>query len=99
VQTVYYTFGTKGQLLVEVAEVTAAGDDPVPVPQRTWSREMLSAPTAQRALALAVEHGTAIYERVAVLWPARVAAAATDPDVDDNWRGVTANGGADSAGW
>lgn len=92
VQTVYYTFRTKGQLLVEVVEVTAAGDDdPVPVPRRAWFREMLSAPTAQRALALAVEHGTAIYERVAVLWPAVVAAAATDPDVDDYWRGVAAN--------
>lgn len=92
VQTIYYTFRTKGQLLVEVVEVTAADDDnPVPVPQRAWFREMLSAPTAQRALALAVEHGTAIYERVAVLWPAVAAAAATDPDVDDYWRSVTAN--------
>jgi TetR/AcrR family transcriptional regulator, regulator of autoinduction and epiphytic fitness len=92
VQTVYYTFKTKARLLAEVVEVTAAGDDdPVPVPQRVWVQELLSASSAQRVLALGVEHGTAIYERVAVLWPAVAAAAATDPEVDDYWREVTAN--------
>jgi TetR/AcrR family transcriptional regulator, regulator of autoinduction and epiphytic fitness len=92
VQTVYYTFRTKGQLLTEVVEVTAAGDyDPVPVAGRAWVREMLSASPAQRVIALGVEHGTAIYERVAVLWPAVGAVAAADPDIDGYWRGVTAN--------
>jgi hypothetical protein len=39
VQTVYYTFKTKGALLAEVVEVTAAGEnDPVPVFQRPWCR-------------------------------------------------------------
>ncbi|PWK80956.1 TetR family transcriptional regulator [Lentzea atacamensis] len=90
VQTVYYTFRTKGQLLAEVVEVTAAGEDhPVPVPARAWVREMLSATSGQRVLALGVEHGTAIYERVAALWPAVGAAAAADPAVNDYWRGVT----------
>lgn len=92
VQTVYYTFKTKGRLLTEIVEVTAAGDDdPVPVSQRAWVREMLTASSSQRVLALGVEHGTAIYERVAALWPAVFAAAAADPDVDDYWHGVTAN--------
>jgi TetR/AcrR family transcriptional regulator of autoinduction and epiphytic fitness len=92
VQTVYYTFKTKGQLLAEVVEVTAAGDEePVPVPDRAWAREMLSATSAQRVLALGVEHGTAIYDRVAALWPAVGAAAAVDPAVDRYWRGVTTN--------
>ena len=92
VQTVYYTFRTKGQLLTEVVEVTAAGDDdPIPVARRAWVQEMLSASPAQRVIALGVEHGTAIYERVAVLWPAVGAVAAADPDIDGYWRGVTAN--------
>ena len=61
VQTVYYTFGTKGRLLTEVVDVTAAGtDERVPPMQRAWAQEMLSTRSAQRALALAVvEHGTA----------------------------------------
>lgn len=91
VQTVYYTFRTKGQLLCEVVNVAAAGgDDPVPVPQRPWMRETLSSSSAQRVLALAVEHGTDIYERAAPIWPAVNAAAAADPYVEQYWRGVAA---------
>lgn len=91
VQTLYYTFQTKGQLLCEVVEVTAAGEeDPAPVAQRTWMQEMLAATSGQRVLALGVEHGTDIFERAAPLWPA-VAAAAADPRVEHYWRGVAAN--------
>jgi len=90
VQTVYYTFKTKGQLLSEVVEVTAAGNDTPDQPmQRPWAKQMLSSSSPQRVLALGVEHGTAIYERVAHLWPL-VTAAAADPTVADYWRGVTA---------
>ncbi len=88
-QTIYYTFGTKGRLLIEVVESSAAGyDDPEPVPERAWFKEMLSAPTGQGVLALDVEHGMAIYERVADLWPAINAAAATDGEVAEYWAGV-----------
>lgn len=92
VQTVYYTFKTKGALLCEVMEVAGAGaDDPVPVAQRPWMRETMAATSQQRIIALAVEHATGIYERVAALWPAVDAAAAADPDIGEYWRGVTAN--------
>ncbi len=91
VQTVYYTFKTKGALLAEVVEVTAAGeDDPVPVFQRPWWQEMMRSTSPQRVLAIVVEYGTAIYERVAGLWPAVGAASAADPQVEEYWRGVTA---------
>ena len=91
VQTLYYTFGTKGQLLCEVVEATAAGaDDPAPVAQRAWMQAMLSATSAQRVLALAVEHGADIFVRAAPLWPV-VAAAAADPGVERYWRIVAAN--------
>ncbi len=92
VQTMYYTFKTKGQLLIEVIEVSAAGgDEPVAPPLRAWVREMLAASSAPRVLALGVENGTGIYERVAGLWPAVDAAAAVDSAVHDYWRGVIAN--------
>ena len=91
VQTLYYTFQTKGQLLCEVVDTTAAGeDDPLPVAQRSWMQEMLTATSGQRVLALGVEHGTDIFERAAPLWPA-VTAAAADPRVQQYWRGVAAN--------
>lgn len=92
VQTVYYTFRSKGQLLREVIEVTAAGeDDAAPVAQRAWMREMLTARSGQRVLALAVEHGADIFERAASLWPAVATATAADPDVERYWRGVAAD--------
>jgi hypothetical protein len=40
-------------------------------------------------LELGIRHGTAIYDRVAQLWPAMAAASAADPAVDEYWRGVT----------
>ena len=47
VQTLYYTFGTKGQLLCEVVEVTAAGEeDAVPVPSAPGCRRCWPPPQA-----------------------------------------------------
>lgn len=92
VQTVYYTFRTKGALLCEVMEETAAGAEAAPpVDQRPWMEEAMTSPSPQRALALAIEHGTAIFERAAPLWPAINAAAAADPTVGAYWAQVTAN--------
>ena len=90
VQTVYYTFRTKGHLLAEVVDVTAAGNDTPDLPiQRPWAPEMLSSRSPQRVLALGVEHGTAIYERVAHLWPVIISAVA-DPAVAGYWHDVHA---------
>lgn len=90
VQTLYYTFQTKGKLLIEVVEVAGfGGDDPVPVPQRAWFQEMMSSTNAQRMLALLVEQGTGIYERVASLWPV-ILTALSDADVAAYWEGVGA---------
>jgi AcrR family transcriptional regulator len=89
VQTIYYTFRTKARLLCEVVEVAGAGQhDPVPVMQRSWMVETLSTRSAHRALALAVEHGTDIYARVAPLRPALAAAAAIDPYVQEYTQGI-----------
>lgn len=90
VQTVYYTFRTKAQLLCEVMEAVAAGrPEPEPVPLRPWMAEVMSAPSAHRALAVSIEHGTDIFERAAPLWPAMWAAAALDPAVDAYWQRVS----------
>jgi AcrR family transcriptional regulator len=89
IQTVYYTFGTKGQLLCEAMDYAAAGEhDPAPVRSRPWMIEALSTPSPHRGLALAVEHGVDIYARAAPLWPAVNAAAVADPAVEKYWRGV-----------
>lgn len=91
VQTVYYVFRTKAQLLREVIEVTAAGEaDSAPVMHRAWMQEALASASAHRALALIVEHGTDIYARMAPLGPAVQSAAASEPDIEAYWQGVTA---------
>ena len=91
VQTLYYTFRTKGRLLREVVEATAAGDDEAaPVAQRAWVQDMLTATSGQRVLALAVEHGADIFVRAAPLWPV-VTEASADPWVAEYWRGVAAD--------
>lgn len=91
VQTLYYTFRTKGQLLCEVVEVTAAGEQGAArVGERAWVHAMLTATSEQRVLALAVEHGADIFVRAAPLWPV-VAAAASDPVVETYWRRVAAD--------
>ena len=51
---------------------------------------MLGAAEHRRVLALGIERGTAIYDRVALLWPAVAGAAESDPDVAAYWRGVAA---------
>jgi hypothetical protein len=91
VQTVYYIFGTKGQLLCDAMEFAAAGKhDPTPVEQRAWMVEALSSQSAPRSLALTVDHGADIYERAAPLWPAVNAAAIADSAVAEYWAGVAA---------
>lgn len=83
VQTVYYTFRTKGLLLREVVEYAGAGrPDAPPVDERPWMREAMSEESGDRALALAVEHGVDIYVRAAPLWKSLHAAAIIDPEVD-----------------
>ena len=83
--------GSKGQLLCEVVEATAAGGDrAAPVAQRAWAQQMLAATTGQRVLALAVENGADIYVRASPLWAA-VAAASADPQVEQYWKRVAAD--------
>lgn len=91
VQTVYYTFRTKGLLLREVVEYAGSGRlDAPPVVDRPWMREALSDESGDRALALAVEHGVDIYVRAAPLWRAMHAAAISDPEVDAYARAMAA---------
>jgi len=91
VQTVYFTFHTKAELLL--AAMTVAGgeseaqEDPV---ERGWFALVMAAGSGTRRLALIVEHGNEIYQRVRDLIPAVRAAAAVDPGVDRAWQGLEA---------
>src|SRR3990167_1930556 len=66
VQTVYFVFHTKGELLRALTESTAAGEtDARPVPEQSWFREALATPDPRRTIALSAEHGTDVLARLA----------------------------------
>jgi len=87
VQTVYFTFHTKGELLMQVVLAAGADDPEVPRHQdRDWYREMLASTDARRQLALLSEHGTDIFVRVAPLIGLVDAARASDPNLGAAWQ-------------
>lgn len=89
VQTVYFTFHTKAAVLIEAMKVGGASPaEAVEVMNRPWIEEALDAQTGGRRLAVIVEHGTDIYSRLAPMFPAVIAAASIDPDVDEAWQRV-----------
>jgi TetR/AcrR family transcriptional regulator, regulator of autoinduction and epiphytic fitness len=82
VQTLHYTFHTKANLLIEVIQTYADGaDDAPPVMERNWITDALASPDGAHALALSVEHGTEIYQRVGPLHAATQTAVAIEPEV------------------
>ena len=89
VQTVYFTFHTKADVLIEALKIAggAAGESSQ-VSARDWFREVLQAPDGPRRLALICEHGTDIYQRLAPMLHAVSAAASVDRDVDEAFRGL-----------
>lgn len=90
VQTVYYVFGTKRNLLAAVLDATVAGDaDPVAVVERPWVDVLAAERDTDRAVELLVEAGVEIVARTTPIYEV-VRRAAADPDVgallDDNRR-------------
>ncbi|MDX6400280.1 MAG: hypothetical protein QOF27_886 [Gaiellaceae bacterium] len=89
VQTVYFTFHTKAELLIAALTIAGGGPGaPEDVLARDWIAEVLDALSGPRRLALIVEHGNEIYRRIGPLLPAVQSAASIDPDVALAWRGL-----------
>ncbi len=87
VQTIYFTFGTKRELLKEVVDVAIAGDDePVATTDRPWFRAALDARTAADQLRRHVEGTRPVLERAAPITEVLRAAAAMDPQIIGLWR-------------
>lgn len=80
VQTVYFTFHTKAELLQACYELAVLGeDDPRPPPDQPWYSAMLEATDERAALRLFAEGNSAIAARVALLDDV-VRSAAHEPD-------------------
>ena len=91
VQTVYFTFHTKAELLIAALELAGGGPDaPQAVLDRAWIGQVMDASTGPRRLALIVEHSNEIYARVGPLLRAVSAASSVDPEVDRAWQDLVA---------
>lgn len=89
VQTVYFVFHTKGELLRQLLmSVGGRPGDPLETGERDWIQEAMTDPDGRRSVALLVEHGNDIYARVAPVWTAIGQAASGEPEVADVWNGI-----------
>lgn len=81
VQTLYLSFRSKTAILVAAFDVAIAGDDdPTPLLERGWMRQVLEQPKGPRALSGFIEASTRIMSRTTPLYIV-IRSAAADPDV------------------
>lgn len=86
VQTVYFHFANKRTLLKQALDEAAVGDDePVPLLDRPWVRQIHAEPDPRRVIALWQEGGRSIVERVAPLMRVVRGATGTDPELAAQW--------------
>lgn len=86
VQTVYFHFGNKRTLLKEALDLAAAGDDePVPVMERPWVKEIQEETDPVRIIVLWLAASRAIIDRIAPLMRVVRGATGTDPEVAAQW--------------
>jgi AcrR family transcriptional regulator len=82
VQTVYYVFGTKPNLLAGVLDVTIAGDPaPVGTMQRPWVDDLRAETDPTRAVRRLVDGSVAIVARTSPIYDV-LRQAAADPEVN-----------------
>ncbi len=81
VQTLYLSFGNKTAILAAAFDETIVGDDePTPVMQRAWLREVLENPDGVAALTAFVDESCVLQCRVSGLYGV-IRAAAAEPEV------------------
>jgi len=86
VQTVYFTFHTKAELLAGAYDFAVLGeDDPKPPPLQPWYSAAAAAPDAHAALRLLAGGTAAIIVRAAPLETVVRATAASDPEAAAVW--------------
>ncbi|GAA1016675.1 TetR family transcriptional regulator [Acrocarpospora pleiomorpha] len=86
VQTVYFHYGNKSQLLKHVVDVASVGDDaPVPLLRRPWFAALQEAPDPAAVVRRWVHLSGVILDRVAPVLAVVRDAAAGDPDMAAQW--------------
>lgn len=81
-KTLYLTFGSKADLLRAVADQAIAGDDePVPVAERRWFKDILAASDSRQVLQEWAGHQEQVFRRLSDLIETVRAAANSDPEI------------------
>lgn len=84
VQTVYFVFRTKAELISAVIDVAVLGEQDPTVPQDSgWWEAMEAEPDPAEALRLFVRGAAPLFERASAISEVLRAAALTDPEVRD----------------
>jgi len=90
-KTVYAAFETKRGVLLALWHLLLRGDEePVPVQERAWFREVLQEPDPARQLRLNARNSRAVKERAAGLLEVLRTAAPTDPELAELWGRIQA---------
>jgi AcrR family transcriptional regulator len=85
-QTVYAVFSTKAAILSEIFDVMVAGDDePIPLAERPFVREIAEAPDARTKARILAAHFRETAPRTADVQSVIESAAATDADMAALW--------------
>jgi AcrR family transcriptional regulator len=85
-KTVYAVFGTKAEVLRALWNLRMRGDEePVPMPERPWLREILDEPDPQRRLALVAQNVRIVRERTAHVTEIVRQAAPADEHIAALW--------------
>lgn len=85
-KTVYAVFGTKAEVLRGLWNLRMRGDqEPVPMAERPWFREIVSEPDPRRRLALVARNSRLVRERTAELTEVVRQAAPADPQIGALW--------------
>ncbi len=86
VQTIYFHFASKRNVLKAGVDILAVGDDlPIPVLERPWMRELQATSDPHRALELWMEASREIYLRISPVMRVIRDAAGADPDMARQW--------------
>ena len=85
-KTVYLAFGSKRGVLLALWHLLLRGDEePVPVDERAWFREVVEEPDPGRQLALNARNSLRVKQRAGALMEVLRDAAATDPELAALW--------------
>ena len=87
--TVFTSVGGKAVLLRAAYDVALVGDDePIPLPERAWAKNVREAPTQRSAIERYADGITDYGGRVAPIYEALRGAASTDPEVRTMWEEI-----------